>query len=339
MLNEFDYDIDKKFIAQTPLEKRDKSRLLVVDGNKIRHRFFYQIVDELKENSLIILNNSKVIPAKFEGIKVSQGGGKVKVTLTREIMQNRWECIVEGRHLKEGIIIKFEPGNFEGRLVEWIKEGIYIIEISGNVKKLMKQFGFIPLPHYIRKRPPDISRYQTVYASEEGSIAAPTAGLHFTTELIDELREKKGIIFEFITLHVGLGSILPLRNVDLTKQHGYPEFYTISEKTAAKINEWKRNNDEIVVVGTTCLKALESAADKSGKIHSKSEISDLFIHPKYQFKFKFNKFITNFHLPKAPPFILTGSLVGMEKLKRVYEIAKKKEYRFYSFGDSMLVFL
>ncbi|NHI92644.1 MAG: tRNA preQ1(34) S-adenosylmethionine ribosyltransferase-isomerase QueA [Candidatus Lokiarchaeota archaeon] len=340
MLNDFDYEIEDKFIAQIPLKRRDESKLLIFNGEQFRHRNFHEINHELKENTLIIMNNSKVIPAKFQGNKITQGGGEVKVTLTREIKVNQWECIVEGRHLKEGIIIKFKPGNFEGKLIKWIKEGIYIIEINEKIpiRELMKQFGEIPLPHYIRMRPPDISRYQTIYASKEGSIAAPTAGLHFTPKVIKKLKKKK-IELEFITLHVGLGSILPLRNKDLTKQTGYPEYYEISEETSLKINEWKKKQEDILVVGTTCLKALESAADKNGAIKPKSEISDLFIHPQYSFKFKFNKFLTNFHLPKAPPFILTGSLIGLERLKIIYQEAQKNNYRFYSFGDSMLVFL
>ena len=340
MLEEFNYKIDDKFIAQTPLAQRDKSKLFILEGEQYRHRYFYELASELEENTLIILNNSKVIPAKFEGIKVSQHGGKVKVTLTRELEKNQWECIVEGRHLKEGIMIKFQPGNFEGKLVRWIKEGIYIIEINNEspIRDLMNQFGNIPLPHYIKTRPPDITRYQTIYAEKEGSIAAPTAGLHFTADLIKKLK-KKNIIFEYITLHVGLGSILPLRNKDLTKKSGYPEYFEVSEKSAFKINDWQEKKYQIMVVGTTCLKALESAADQQGKIHPSNEISELFIHPGYKFKFKFDKFLTNFHLPKAPPFVLTGSLVGIDRLKLAYEEAKKKNYRFYSFGDSMLIFL
>ena len=167
MLEDFYYEIDEKFIAQTPLEQRDKSRLLIIHGQQIRHQLFHELSSELKEETLIILNNSKVIPAKFDGIKTSQGGGKVKVTLTRELKLNQWECIVEGRHLKEGLVIKFQPGDFEGRLIKWIKEGIYIIEINEeiSIRELMNKFGRIPLPHYIKSRPPDISRYQTYFPS------------------------------------------------------------------------------------------------------------------------------------------------------------------------------
>jgi len=340
VLEDFNYEIDKKFIAQVPLEQRDTSRLMILQGNDIRHAVFKDISNELKEDSLIILNNSKVIPAKFTGHKTSQTGGKVKVTLTRKVAQDQWECIVEGHRLSEGLVIKFTPGDFEGKLVKWIKEGIYIIEIHADtsIENLMNEHGMIPLPHYIKTRPPDISRYQTVYARKDGSIAAPTAGLHFTPELMQALK-KKHITFEFITLHVGLGSILPVKNQDLTKQEGFPEFFEISESSATNINEKLEQGKEIMAVGTTCLKGLESGVDNKGKIQPKKEISNIFIHPEYDFKFKFQKFLTNFHLPKAPPFILTGSLVGIEKLKRAYEEAKKNNYRFYSFGDSMLIYL
>ncbi len=340
LLDDFNYKIDPKFIAQKPLEQRDSSRLMILKGNEIKHAIFNEIIYELVEDSLIILNDSKVIPAKFTGSKTSESGGKVKVTLTRKVAEKQWECIVEGNRLHESLIIKFYPGNFEGKLVKWIKEGIYIIEINSDksIETLMNKHGMIPLPHYIKSRPPNISRYQTVYARNNGSIAAPTAGLHFTPELMNALK-KKNISFEFITLHVGLGSILPVKNEDLTKQGGYPEFYEISEKSANKINQKYENGSDIVVVGTTCLKALESASNNKGKILPKKEISDIFIHPNYYFKFKFQKFLTNFHLPQAPPFILTASLVGLEKLKNAYEIAKQNNYRFYSFGDAMLIIL
>ena len=337
-LEQFNFILPEQHIAQTPLEKRDTSRLLILKGNKIQHKLFYEFIHEMNKGDILILNDSKVISARFNGIK--ETGGIVNLLFLKEIEPLKWHCLIKGKRLRPKIKIKVENGLFEIEIIKQIREGIFLTQIFSKdpIKKLIKNFGKIPIPNYIKQLDEEFNydKYQTVFAKTEGSFAAPTAGLHFTKNLLSKI-SKKGVKIEYVTLHVGVGLILKI-HVDDPKD--YPmeqEFFEIKKKVADSINNTREVGNRIIAVGTTTLKALESASNKNGKIESKRGLSDLFIYPGYKFRFKPDGFLTNFHLPKSPPLLMAAAYVGTRKLLNVYQVAIENNYRFYSFGDAMFI--
>ena len=338
-LSEFDFDLPEHLIAQTPLEKRDTSKLLVLHKNsgQIDHRHFYDIVDYLKPGDILVRNNTKVIPARLFGIK-EETNGHVEVLLLKEVSHNTWECLVgNARIVKLGTIITFGEGLLKAKCIEIKEEGIRVFEMiyDGIFYEILDQLGTMPLPPYIKEKLNDKNRYQTVYAREEGSAAAPTAGLHFTKELLAEIKEM-GVNLAFVTLHVGLGTFRPV-NVDNIEDHVmHKEFYHIEKEAADIINQTKANGGRVIAVGTTSIRTLESAAKEDGSISPIAEETGIFIYPGYKFKIV-DSIITNFHLPKSTLIMLISAFAGREYVLSAYEEAVKEKYRFFSFGDAMFI--
>lgn len=331
-LGDFDFDLPRERIAQTPIEPRDASRLMVL-GKEIEHRIFSDIIDYLEAGDTLILNDSRVVQAKLSGKKST--GGRVEVLV---ISKNGagCECLIRGKHVHEGTKISF--GEIEATVLSVRKSlntSRYLIafEGNGNLNDLLEDFGEAPLPPYIKKKLDDRDRYQTAYAKEKGSLAAPTAGMHFTENLLNRI-SKKGINIAYVTLHVGIGTFLPVKT-DFVEDHTMePEYFSISRENAEVINE---TTGRTFVCGTTSIKALESSS-QDGKIEVKEGFSDLFIYPPYTFRAKIDGIITNFHLPKSTLIMLVSSFAGKERLMAAYHEAIENSYRFYSFGDAMLIF-
>lgn len=338
-VEDFDYYLPEKLIAQTPLEKRDASRLMVLDKKtgKIEHKHFYDIINYLEEGDTLVLNDTKVLPARLIGEK-EETKAVIEILLLKNIAGDDWECLVKpARRIKVGTVVTFGMGKLKAKCIKEEPEGIrhFSLIYNGILMEILEQLGTMPLPPYIHEKLKDQSRYQTVYAKEIGSAAAPTAGLHFTKKLLGQLKEK-GINIAYITLHVGLGTFRPV-SVDKVEEHEmHSEYYQMSKETAELLNKTKENNKRIVAVGTTSTRTLETIMTKYNEFRECSGWTNIFIYPGYKFK-AIDALITNFHLPKSTLVMLVSALAGRENILSAYKIAVQEEYRFFSFGDAMLI--
>ena len=337
--SDFYYDLPEELIAQDPLEDRSASRLMVLDKNtgKIQHHIFKEIVHYLNPGDCLVINDTKVIPARLYGAKVGTDA-KIEVLLLKRKENNIWETLVKpGKKAKIGTRISFGDGLLMGEVVDIVEEGNRLIQFSydGIFEEILDKLGQMPLPPYITHQLKDKNRYQTVYAKHDGSAAAPTAGLHFTPELLEEIKAK-GVNIAHVTLHVGLGTFRPVKVEDVTKHHMHSEFYVVEEDQAALINETKKKGGKIISVGTTSLRTLESASSEDGILKAGSGWTDIFIYPGYRFKIV-DRLITNFHLPESTLIMLVSALAGKEHIMEAYEEAVKDKYRFFSFGDAMFI--
>lgn len=337
--SDFYFDLPQELIAQDPLEDRSSSRLLVLDRKtgEIRHEIFKNIVQYLNPGDCLVVNDTKVIPARLFGNKVGTDA-KIEVLLLKRKENNIWETLVKpGKKAKPGTKISFGEGLLVGEVIDVVEEGNRLIQFSyeGVFEEILDQLGQMPLPPYITHQLKDKNRYQTVYAKNDGSAAAPTAGLHFTPELLEKIR-KKGIQIAHVTLHVGLGTFRPVKVEDVTEHHMHSEFYVVEEDQAHIINETKKNGGKVISVGTTSCRTLESATDEDGILKAGSGWTEIFIYPGYQFKM-IDHLITNFHLPESTLLMLVSALAGKENIMNAYETAVKERYRFFSFGDAMFI--
>ena len=337
--SDFYYDLPEELIAQDPLEDRSASRLMVLDKNtgKIQHHIFKEIVNYLNPGDCMVINDTKVIPARLYGAKVGTDA-KIEVLLLKRKENNIWETLVKpGKKAKIGTKISFGEGLLIGEVVDIVEEGNRLIQFTyeGIFEEILDKLGQMPLPPYITHQLKDKNRYQTVYAKHDGSAAAPTAGLHFTPELLEEIRAK-GVNIAHVTLHVGLGTFRPVKVEDVTQHHMHSEFYVVEEDQAALINETKKKGGKIISVGTTSLRTLESASTEDGILKAGSGWTDIFIYPGYRFKIV-DRLITNFHLPESTLIMLVSALAGKEHIMAAYEEAVKDKYRFFSFGDAMFI--
>lgn len=336
---DFNYELPEELIAQTPLKKRDTSRLLILNKNtgEIEHKHFTDILDYLEEGDTIVVNDTKVIPARLIGIK-EETKAVIEVLLLKNTTGDIWETLVKpARRVKEGTIISFGEGKLKARCIKEDEEGKRLFELlyDGIFYEILEKLGTMPLPPYIHEKLEDKNRYQTVYAKVLGSAAAPTAGLHFTKELLDKLKEKK-INIAKVTLHVGLGTFRPVKVEDVTSHKMHSEYYEINEENINIINKTKEANKRLVVVGTTTVRVLETVMNKYNKLIPCSGYTDIFIYPGYKFKLVDN-LITNFHLPKSTLIMLVSALAGKDNVLNAYNEAVKNKYRFFSFGDSMFI--
>lgn len=336
---DFDFDLPEELIAQTPIEPRDASRLLILDkeSGEIQHRHFYDIIDYLNPNDCLILNDSRVLPARIYGIKEGTGA-RVEFLLLAAKGDDVWEVLAgPGKRAKPGNRFSFGDGLMTAEVLEIIEDGNRLVKFSyqGNFFAVLDQIGQMPLPPYIKKKLEDKERYQTVYSREVGSAAAPTAGLHFTKELLGKIREK-GIKIGYVTLHVGLGTFRPVSVDKITDHKMHSEHYWLSQETADLINETKKNGGRVISVGTTSCRTIESVAKKEGCIKESDGFTDIFIYPGFQFKV-LDGLITNFHLPESTLIMLVSALAGREHILNAYRIAVQEKYRFFSFGDAMLI--
>ncbi|MBU9738935.1 tRNA preQ1(34) S-adenosylmethionine ribosyltransferase-isomerase QueA [Diplocloster agilis] len=338
-LDEFDFNLPQELIAQDPLEDRAGSRLLVLDKEtgEVEHRMFRDILSFLHPGDCLVINDTKVIPARLMGNKVGTEAG-IEVLLLKRRENDVWETLVKpGKKARVGAEISFGGGLLTGKVIGVEEEGNRLIQFSyeGIFEEILDQLGQMPLPPYITHELKDKNRYQTVYAKHEGSAAAPTAGLHFTTELLEQI-ERAGVLIAHVTLHVGLGTFRPVKVDNILEHHMHSEFYRIEPEEADKINAAKAGGGKVIAVGTTSCRTLESAADESGLLKSGSGWTDIFIYPGYRFKI-LDALITNFHLPKSTLIMLVSALAGRENVLHAYEEAVQEKYRFFSFGDAMLV--
>ena len=336
---DFDYELPQELIAQDPLEQRDSSRLLILDKKtgERTHRIFHDIIDYLHEGDCLVINNTKVIPARLIGEREGTGG-KVEVLLLKRKTDNVWETLVKpGKKARPGMRLSFGGGLLHAEVQEVVDEGNRLIrfEYEGIFEEILDQLGQMPLPPYITHQLKDKNRYQTVYAKYEGSAAAPTAGLHFTEELLQRIQEK-GVRIARVTLHVGLGTFRPVKVEDVTEHHMHTEFYHVSQEAADIINETKKQGGRVICVGTTSCRTIESAADEHGVVQATEGDTDIFIYPGYQFKV-LDCLITNFHLPESTLLMLVSALAGKENIMAAYKEAVEMRYRFFSFGDAMFI--
>ncbi len=337
--SDFYYDLPEELIAQDPLENRSDSRLMVLDKKTgaVSHHIFREIVNYLNPGDCLVINDTKVIPARLIGEKEGTGA-KIEVLLLKRKTGDVWETLVKpGRKAKPGTRIRFGGGLLVGEVIDIVDEGNRLIkfEFEGIFEEILDQLGQMPLPPYITHQLKDKDRYNTVYATHSGSAAAPTAGLHFTPELLKTI-EEKGIDIARVTLHVGLGTFRPVKVDDVENHHMHLEFYMIDEEAAEKINRAKENGKRVICVGTTSCRTIESAADENGRLKPCSGWTEIFIYPGYQFKI-LDCLITNFHLPESTLIMLVSALAGKEHVLAAYEEAVKERYRFFSFGDAMLI--
>ena len=337
--SDFYYDLPEELIAQDPLEDRSSSRLMVLDKHtgEIRHQIFKDIVSYLKPGDCLVINNTKVIPARLFGAKEGTDA-KIEVLLLKRHENDVWETLVKpGKKCKPGTKISFGDGLLIGEVVDIVEEGNRLIKFhyEGIFEEILDQLGQMPLPPYITHQLQDKNRYQTVYAKHDGSAAAPTAGLHFTPELMQQVRDM-GVEIAEVTLHVGLGTFRPVKEDNVLNHHMHSEFYRIEQSEADKINKAKAEGHRVISVGTTSTRTLESAADENGFLTEKSGWTEIFIYPGYQFKV-IDALITNFHLPESTLVMLVSALAGREQVLHAYEEAVKERYRFFSFGDAMFV--
>lgn len=338
-LEDFDYELPKELIAQTPLEKRDSSRLLVLDKEtgEICHQKFPNILDYMKAGDTLVLNDTKVLPARLIGVK-EETHAVIEILLLKDIQGEVWECLVKpAKRVHIGTIIDFGNGKLKARCIKEKEDGIRLFELlyDGILVEILEELGTMPLPPYIHEKLEDQSRYNTVYARNLGSAAAPTAGLHFTNELLNKVKEK-GIHVVYVTLHVGLGTFRPVMVENIKEHKMHTEYYEMSEETARILNETKENGNRIISVGTTSVRTLETVMNRYGKFKECSGFTDIFIYPGYQFQ-AIDGLITNFHLPKSTLLMLVSALAGRENILNAYKEAVKEKYRFFSFGDSMMI--
>lgn len=337
--SDFDFDLPEELIAQDPLADRSASRLLVLDKNtgETKHESFKNIIDYLNPGDCLVLNNTKVLPARLHGVREGTGAS-IEVLLLKRKEKDVWETLVKpGKKAKPGTVLCFGEGLLKGEVLEILEEGNRLIrfQYEGIFEEVLDRLGEMPLPPYITHKLEDKNRYQTVYAKYDGSAAAPTAGLHFTQELLDEI-ERKGVRLAYVTLHVGLGTFRPVKAEVITEHHMHCESYQISAQAANLINETKRSGRRVICVGTTSCRTLESAADERGLVEECCGDTEIFIYPGYRFKV-LDALITNFHLPQSTLVMLVSALAGRENVLRAYQEAVKERYRFFSFGDAMLV--
>lgn len=335
--SDFYYDLPQELIAQTPAEPRDSARLLVYDRatKQISHRHFYDITDYLKKGDVLVVNNTKVLPARIYG-KKEKTGGKIEFLLLKRLDLTRWEVILKpGRSAKPGTVFEFSP-QLKARVESVEEDGSRIVEFlyDGVFEDILSKIGEMPLPPYIKEKLQDKTRYNTVYSKVDGSAAAPTAGLHFTRELLQKVKDM-GVEVVEVLLHVGLGTFRPVKVEDVTQHHMHSEYYSVSQEAADAINKAKQEGRRIVCVGTTSVRTLESAADENGHVKAGGGNTEIFIYPPYKFKVV-DCLITNFHLPESTLIMLVSALCSREEVLHVYEAAVKEKYRFFSFGDACL---
>lgn len=338
-VTDFDFDLPEEYIAQHPMKDRDHSRLMVLDrkNGQLEHKIFKDIVDYLEAGDCLVLNNTKVIPARLMGYK-QDTFGKMELLLLKRIDDKRWETLVKpGKRAKIGAKFVFGNGELIGTIIDIIEEGTRIVEFEyeGIFEEVLDKLGEMPLPPYITEKLEEQDRYQTVYSKELGSAAAPTAGLHFTEDLLKEIREK-GVKLAFVTLHVGLGTFRPVKVDTIEEHHMHSEFYIMDKQAADTINETKERGKRVFAVGTTSCRTLESIADDKGNVRECSGWTDIFIYPGYKFKV-LDALITNFHLPQSTLIMLVSALAGKEHVMNAYKVAVEENYRFFSFGDAMFI--
>ncbi len=338
-VKDFDYDLPPELIAQDPLPDRAASRLMVLDKytGEIQHRTFRDILDELHPGDCLVINNTKVIPARLLGVRVETGAA-IEVLLLKRRENDIWETLTRpGKKTRPGTELSFGDGLLTATVLDVIEDGNRLIQFhyDGIFEEILDQLGQMPLPPYITHELKDKDRYQTVYARYEGSAAAPTAGLHFTQELLQQIRDE-GVSIAEITLHVGLGTFRPVKEDTVEDHHMHSEFYNVEPDQAAIVNEARKNGGRIVAVGTTSCRTLEAASDENGMLHSGSGDTEIFIYPGYQFRIV-DALITNFHLPQSTLIMLVSALAGKDHVMAAYEEAVKERYRFYSFGDAMFI--
>ena len=338
-VKDFYYDLPQELIAQDPLEDRSSSRLMVLDKitGEVEHRHFKDITEYLRPGDCLVINNTKVIPARLYGVKEGTEA-KIEILLLKRKENDIWETLVKpGKKCKIGTKIVFGEGILTGEVVDIVEEGNRLIQFhyEGIFEEILDRLGQMPLPPYIKHQLQDKNRYQTVYAKYDGSAAAPTAGLHFTPELLQQVRDM-GVEIAEVTLHVGLGTFRPVKETDVLKHHMHSEFYKIEQSEADKINKAKKEGHRVIAVGTTSTRTLESAADENGFLTEKSGWTEIFIYPGYQFKV-IDALITNFHLPESTLVMLVSALAGREHVLAAYETAVEEKYRFFSFGDAMFI--
>ena len=338
LLDTYDYDLDESLIAQSPIKDRDHSKLLVVDKNNGKYidEVFYNIINYLNKGDTLVLNNTKVMPSRIIGNKIDTNA-KIEVLLLKELDTDIWECLVRPqKRVHIGTIIKFDD-SFKCEVIEVLNDGITHVKLiySGVLLEHLEKCGAMPLPPYIHERLKDNDRYNTVYAKNYGSAAAPTAGLHFTKELLNKLKDK-GINILYVTLNVGLGTFRPVSETNITKHDMHKELYEISDEVASKLNKCKKDGRRIICVGTTSLRTLEANISKYGKFKSTKEETGIFIYPPYEFK-SADALITNFHLPKSTLVMLVSAFSSLDIIKNAYKHAQEEKYRFFSFGDAMFL--
>ena len=338
-VKDFYYDLPEELIAQDPLEKRSNSRLMVLDkkSGDVTHRHFYDIKDYLMPGDCLVINNTRVIPARLIGER-EETGGKVELLLLKRKSDDVWETLVKpGKKARVGSRLSFGDGLLKAEVIDIVEEGNRLVrfEYQGIFEEILDQLGQMPLPPYITHQLQDKNRYQTVYAKYDGSAAAPTAGLHFTNELLQEIKEM-GVSIAEVTLHVGLGTFRPVKVENVLEHHMHSEFFQISQEAADLINETKKSGHRVIAVGTTSTRTLESAADENGFLREKSGWTEIFIYPGYQFKV-IDGLITNFHLPESTLVMLVSALAGRDHIMEAYRQAVEQKYRFFSFGDAMLI--
>ena len=337
--SDFYYDFPQELIAQDPLEDRSSSRLLVLDRKtgEMEHRVFRDITEYLRPGDCLVVNNTKVIPARLLGVKEDTGAG-IEILLLKRKADNVWETLVKpGKKARPGARIVFGDGILKGEVLEVVDEGNRLIrfEYEGIFEEILDRLGQMPLPPYITHQLKDKNRYQTVYAEHDGSAAAPTAGLHFTPELLEEI-QAKGVRLAHVTLHVGLGTFRPVKVEDVSQHHMHSEYYVVEEEQARLINDTRAAGGRVICVGTTSCRTLESAADEDGILRAGSGWTDIFIYPGYRFKIM-DALITNFHLPESTLLMLVSAFADKEKIMKAYEEAVRQRYRFFSFGDAMFI--
>lgn len=337
-VSDFDFELPEELIAQTPIKKRDQSRLLVLNSKtgEIKHRHFYDILDYLQSGDSLVLNDTKVLPARLYGIKEDTGAA-IEILMLKDLGDDTWQCLVKpAKRIKKGTIVSFGD-KLKAECTGVFEEGIRHFKLlyQGILYEILDELGEMPLPPYIHEKLQEQERYQTVYAKNIGSAAAPTAGLHFTKELLEKIKAK-GVNIVYITLHVGLGTFRPVTAEDVDDHKMHNEFYIMDQKTAETLNETRQNGHKIVSVGTTSTRTLETIMNLYGEFKACQGFTDIFIYPGYEFK-GIDKLITNFHLPKSTLVMLVSALAGKENILEAYNEAIKQKYRFFSFGDSMLI--
>lgn len=337
--DDFDYELPKELIAQTPLKNRSESKLLVMDRvtGALEHKHFYDIIDYLNKGDALVINDTKVIPARIIGVK-EETGAVIELLLLKDEVGDTWECLAKPqKRLKVGTIITFGNGELKAKVRETREEGITIVDLiyDGILMEILEHLGTMPLPPYIHEKLKEQDRYQTVYAKNYGSAAAPTAGLHFTTELLDKIKAK-GIEIVHVTLHVGLGTFRPVNVEDVTKHVMHTEHYIVTKEAADKLNEIKANGCKIIAVGTTSVRTLETVISKNDKFVPSNDDTNIFIYPGFTFR-AIDGLITNFHLPKSTLVMLVSAFSSKENIMNAYQEAIKHNYRFFSFGDAMFI--